>query len=153
MKRVMLTMLYIAILAVSLMPMSAQAGVFQDLSIGVGHFVQPATDTGGTALTLRLPYGTMPRLYPILPDRAVNRLYWSLGGRYFSQGPGQQPPDGLFLTGIGVKLHELLGVSIGASHYLRNDRLTTLTYFSVDVDARLAGKVLNPDLLAKITGD
>lgn len=143
----------LAVVTLVSLPLTAGAGVFQDLSIGVGHFVQPATDTGGTLVTLRLPYGTLPRLYPILPDAAVSRLYWSLGGRYFSQGPGEQPPDGLFLTGIGVKLHELLGVSAGASHYLKGNHLTTLVYFSVDVDARLAGKVLNPDLLAKITGD
>lgn len=140
------------LLAAVLFPGPVWAGAWNNISLGVGYYIQPSTDTGGTSVTLRLPYGTLPRLYKILPDAAVSRMYWSLGGRFFSQGPSQQPPDGLFLTGLGVKLHELLGATGGASHYLSGKHLTTMGYLAVDLDFRIAGQVLNQDLLKKFTG-
>ena len=128
------------------------AATLDDITVGMGYYVQPSTDTGGGALTARIPYGTLPRLYPFLPQRIVDRLYYTLGGRFFSAGPGQQPPDGLFLTGFGLKLHEVLGISTGASHYLRGEHLTTMWYFAAEVDTRIIGQIFSRSLTERIIG-
>mgnify|MGYP001593684831 FL=1 len=130
----------------------ATAGVLDDLRVGISHYGQPSTNTGGTLAIVTLPYGTLPRLYPILPDRIVGRMYWGVGGRVSSQGPGAQPPDGLLVTGLGLKFHELLGVSAGLSHYQRGETLTTLFVWSVDLDGRIIGEVFSQDLLKKLVG-
>lgn len=140
------------LLVVSLASPAFGAASLTDITVGMGYYVQPSTDTGGAVLTARLPYGTLPRIYPLLQQRIVDRMYYALGGRFFSSGPGSQPPDGLFLTGLGVKLHELMGVTTGASHYLRGDHLTTMWYFAVELDSRIIGQIFNRELTEKVIG-
>ena len=80
--------------------------------------------------------------WKLVPQALEDRLYYSVGGTLSAQGPGAQPSPSALLIGLGYKLHEVLGASVGLSRYEFKGDVSSVLYWSIDVDGRAVTAVL-----------
>ena len=132
-------------------PMTASpvmaAGV-EGITFATSYYNQPSSNTGGAALSARLPFGTLPSPFEavmgwkLVPQALEDRLYYSVGGTLSAQGPGVQPSPTALQVGLGYKFHEVLGASAGLSRYEFRSEVSNVLYWSIDVDGRGIAAVL-----------
>ena len=151
MKRLLQAMVLMAVLG-PMMASTVTAAGLEGIGLVTGYITEPVSQTGGAHVMVTLPFGTMPGSGWI-PEAVTSRLFYGVGGRFATSGPGPQPPDGLLLVGLGVRLHAYLGLVGGLSrHESSGGIVSNTTFLGMSVDSRMLGALVNPDLLGKITG-
>ena len=142
MKRIMLGIVYISVVAWVLWIGNAQAAGLEGITFATSYYIQPVSNTSGAAVSVRLPFGTLPSPFEavtgfkLVPQALEDRLYYSGGGTLTAQGPGAQPSPTALHFGLGYKLHESLGFSGGLSRYEFRGEVSNVSYLSFDVDGR-----------------
>ena len=112
--------LLLAVMSILLLPVMGQAASLDGISFATSYYNQPVSNTGGAALSARLPFGTLPSPFEavtgwkLVPQALEDRLYYSVGGTLSASGPGVQPSPTALQVGLGYKFHELL--EIGRAH-------------------------------------
>ena len=151
MKRLLQAMVLMTVLW-PMMASTVMAAGLEGIGLVTGYITEPVSQTGGAHVMVTLPFGTMPGSGWI-PEAVTSRLFYGVGGRFATSGPGPQPPDGLLLVGLGVRLHAYLGLVGGLSrHESAGGIVSNTTFLGMSVDSRMLGALVNPDLLGKITG-
>ena len=142
MKRLMMLMMLMTL------PVAAWGAGLDGITFATSYYTQPVNNTGGASLSVRLPFGTLPSPFEavmgwkLVPQALEDRLYYSVGGRLSAQGPGATTPDGLLLVGLGYEFHELLGASGGLSRFESRGDVSNVGYFSIDLDFRGVGALI-----------
>ena len=147
-------LMMVVMLAAMMVPVQAKAAAdFSGITFATSYYNQPVSNTGGTSVSARLPFGTLPSPWEavfgkkLMPQALEDRLYYGLGGTPSASGPGVQPSPTALQLGLGYKFHELLGASAGLSRYEFRGDTSNVFFWSIDGDFRLIEA-----LLAKVTG-